>query len=242
MKNECLKKIVEVAKKIKKSQLGIIVLVYVLFSICFVGVVKWPYPNLTYPEWDNFLACFCGGAIGGLATLIAVYVTIKETRKIQDETRKMQEETNKEIRRSQYLEEVRRNKPLLLLEEFLTEGILKMEVRYNIGRDNGNTISIQKLSNVGMGIAKDIKISGKLKNGQEWYVENTNILMSKSSKESLYSDVGYDVEIDYSKPLKITYTDVFGNLYSTIYYIDNFEHKYTKYIKIKSIYFEEEIK
>ena len=41
---------------------------------------------LSNGEWGGFLGSYIGGALGGLGTLLAVYVTTKETREIQKNT------------------------------------------------------------------------------------------------------------------------------------------------------------
>ncbi|WKY44195.1 hypothetical protein Q5O14_16450 [Eubacteriaceae bacterium ES2] len=42
--------------------------------------------SLTNGEWSAFLGSYFGGALGGIGTLLAVYFTTKETRKIQTDT------------------------------------------------------------------------------------------------------------------------------------------------------------
>lgn len=41
---------------------------------------------LTQGEWAGFLGSYVGGALGGVGTLLAVYITTRETRKVQQET------------------------------------------------------------------------------------------------------------------------------------------------------------
>lgn len=43
------------------------------------------YSVLTNGEWASFLGSYIGGVVGGAGTLIALWVTTKETRKVQDE-------------------------------------------------------------------------------------------------------------------------------------------------------------
>ena len=43
------------------------------------------YSVLTNGEWGSFLGSYIGGIVGGAGTLIAMYVTTKETRKVQEE-------------------------------------------------------------------------------------------------------------------------------------------------------------
>ena len=44
------------------------------------------YSALTNGEWGGFLGSYIGGAFGGIGTLLAVYITTKETREIQKST------------------------------------------------------------------------------------------------------------------------------------------------------------
>ena len=44
------------------------------------------YSALTNGEWGGFLGSYIGGAIGGIGTLLAVYITTKETQKVQNDT------------------------------------------------------------------------------------------------------------------------------------------------------------
>jgi gas vesicle protein len=60
----------------------IIVLPFVLEIAIFRNDV---YSVLSNGEWSGFLGSYIGGALGGIGTLLAVYMTTKETRKIQQE-------------------------------------------------------------------------------------------------------------------------------------------------------------
>jgi hypothetical protein len=60
------------------------IVVPVLYQLCIVG-------NNVYSSWDDtvwggFLGSLWGGSIGGIGTLIAVYFTTNETRKIQKDS------------------------------------------------------------------------------------------------------------------------------------------------------------
>lgn len=43
------------------------------------------YSVLSNGEWGGFLGSYIGGALGGIGTLLAVFITTKETRNIQRE-------------------------------------------------------------------------------------------------------------------------------------------------------------
>ena len=69
---------------------GVITTVFILFAgvplvleyLIFRNNV---YSVLSNGEWGSFLGSYIGGIIGGTGTLIAMYVTTKETRKVQNE-------------------------------------------------------------------------------------------------------------------------------------------------------------
>ena len=70
--------------------IGVIATVFILFAgvplileyLIFRNNV---YSVLSNGEWGSFLGSYIGGIIGGTGTLIAMYVTTKETRKVQEE-------------------------------------------------------------------------------------------------------------------------------------------------------------
>lgn len=64
------------------SILIIAILPYVLEIFIFRNNA---YSVLSNEEWGGFLGSYIGGALGGIGTLLAVYITTKETRKIQHE-------------------------------------------------------------------------------------------------------------------------------------------------------------
>lgn len=54
------------------------------------------YSVLSNGEWGSFLGSYLGGMLGGVGTLLAVYITTKETRKIQKEnSEQIKEETRR---------------------------------------------------------------------------------------------------------------------------------------------------
>jgi len=64
------------------SVLIVAILPYVLEVFIFRNNA---YSVLSNGEWGGFLGSYIGGALGGIGTLLAVYITTKETRKIQQE-------------------------------------------------------------------------------------------------------------------------------------------------------------
>lgn len=67
------------------------------------------YSALTNGEWGGFLGSYIGGAFGGIGTLLAVYITTKETREIQKSTLQQMEkdrELNAKKERKQFANEV----------------------------------------------------------------------------------------------------------------------------------------
>ena len=78
----------------KKDYLKPIIITVVVLLILFAGIPlilehlifrNNVYSVLTNGEWGSFLGSYIGGIVGGAGTLIAMYVTTKETRKVQDE-------------------------------------------------------------------------------------------------------------------------------------------------------------
>lgn len=78
----------------KKNHLKTIIITVVVLLFLFAGIPlileylifrNNVYSVLTNGEWGSFLGSYIGGIVGGVGTLIAMYVTTKETRKVQDE-------------------------------------------------------------------------------------------------------------------------------------------------------------
>lgn len=59
-----------------------IIIFFIIFAVGFPILLHRIY-RPPYADWYNILASFVGGAIGGITTLIALYVSTNETRKIQ---------------------------------------------------------------------------------------------------------------------------------------------------------------
>lgn len=67
------------------------------------------YSVLSNGEWGGFLGSYIGGALGGVGTLLAVYITTKETRKIQQENSTQIEDEkkrNEKKERKQFADEI----------------------------------------------------------------------------------------------------------------------------------------
>lgn len=107
-------KYTEVNQMQKKSTVTIIVV-----ALCFVVVVPFLLEFLVFRnnifsvlsngEWGGFLGSYIGGALGGIGTLLAVYITTKETRKIQKDTLQRMEqdrETNMRNERKRFTDEI----------------------------------------------------------------------------------------------------------------------------------------
>lgn len=60
-----------------------IVCVFIAFTILFPVALWLIYHYFSYGAWYGILASFLGGSIGGITTLIALYISTSETRKIQ---------------------------------------------------------------------------------------------------------------------------------------------------------------
>lgn len=84
----------------------IIVLPFALEIIIFRNDI---YSVLDNGEWSGFLGSYIGGALGGIGTLLAVYITTKETRKIQRENSIQIEDErrrNEKKERKQFTDEI----------------------------------------------------------------------------------------------------------------------------------------
>lgn len=84
----------------------IVVLPFALEIIIFRNDI---YSVLGNAEWSSFLGSYIGGALGGIGTLLAVYITTKETRKIQQENSMQIEDErrrNEKKERKQFTDEI----------------------------------------------------------------------------------------------------------------------------------------
>jgi len=86
----------------KKIVNGIVMIiaVYTVVGIILPFIFKYiifestTFSNLSNNEWAGFLGSYVGGILGGLGTLISVYITVKESRDMQIENKK---DTDKKI-------------------------------------------------------------------------------------------------------------------------------------------------
>ena len=78
----------------------VIIVIYIVVGIMLPFIFKYiifestSFSNLTNNEWAGFLGNYVGGILGGLGTLISVYITVKESRDMQIENKK---DTDKKI-------------------------------------------------------------------------------------------------------------------------------------------------
>ena len=99
----------------KKGKIAIIIIISVLIvSIlpCALEILIFRnnvYSALSNGEWGAFLGSYIGGALGGIGTLLAVFITTKETRKIQQEnSMQIEDEKNRNEKRErkQFADEI----------------------------------------------------------------------------------------------------------------------------------------
>lgn len=102
----------------RNKHLKVICITVVLLLLFFVGIPlvlehfifrNNVYSALTNGEWSSFLGSYIGGIVGGAGTLIAMYVTTKSTRKIQEENlNQLKEDRSLEDRkeRKQFADEI----------------------------------------------------------------------------------------------------------------------------------------
>lgn len=149
------------------------IIICALPMIVYILVIT-PFPpsgNIGRDSWVGFFGSYLGGLLGGIGTLLAVIITTNQTRDIQEEnkeeTRSIQEENKREMARLNYLEVVKRNKPLVIAEEKDSGSLNGESIRFNIGQANDQNVYLIKITNSGEGLAKNItiemaKTSGKI--------------------------------------------------------------------------------
>lgn len=80
-------------KKKIENIVFIIITIYTIVGIVLPIIFKYmifesvAFSNLSNNEWAGFLGSYVGGILGGLGTLISVFITIKESRDIQAENK-----------------------------------------------------------------------------------------------------------------------------------------------------------
>lgn len=70
-----------------KINLRIIMIIYSVIAIALPFVLHGVYHKMSWDNWYSMLLGYSGGAIGGIATLIAIYISTDQTRAIQEENR-----------------------------------------------------------------------------------------------------------------------------------------------------------
>lgn len=100
-------------KKVIGKILSIIV-VYIVVGIVLPFIFKYmifenrTFSNLSNNEWAGFLGSYVGGILGGLGTLISVYITVKDSRNMQAENKRdtdqkiMDDKEEREKERKEY--------------------------------------------------------------------------------------------------------------------------------------------
>ncbi|MDO5516399.1 MAG: hypothetical protein Q4F66_02520 [Clostridium sp.] len=87
--------------------------------------------NLNNSEWASFLGSYVGGILGGLGTLIAVYITVKETRNMQIDNKN---DTDKKLLEDKQSREIERKENKLESEKKeklrFTDGIAEYVGKY----------------------------------------------------------------------------------------------------------------
>lgn len=81
-------------KKKVVNKIMIIMAVYIVVGIVLPFIFKFlifestAFSNLSNNEWAGFLGSYVGGILGGLGTLISVYITVKDSRDMQAENKR----------------------------------------------------------------------------------------------------------------------------------------------------------
>ncbi|MBW6410168.1 hypothetical protein [Clostridium weizhouense] len=209
-----------------------IIIILAILCILFLWIGK----GGEYKLYYSAIGCLLGGVVGGTGTLIAVVISTEETRKIQQENKKA-------IMYKDYLEDVKRNKPILILKEQDLGNDYVKEVRFSVGTIYNTNVNLYEIKNVGIGIAKDIKISVITKNNSnisEFYInllEKDGVIKDYSIRSSQGNRIEGIVE-----KIKIECKDIFDNLYCTIYDVEEFKIQHQVYLKITKIEHNKKIK
>lgn len=199
--------------------------------------------GLNYERKVELSISFLGAIIGGVVTLIALWVSTNETRKIQQENREY-------ILKKDYLDDIKKNKPLLTFKEREKNKEFNYQVRCSIGEYEYDYICIYNIKNVGLGVAKDIEIMLYIKEKNDFICKKyPNFIQAGEEVKDLSIELREEYtfiimgELDMSKPIILKYRDIFDNQYTVKYYISHgIFQQYLKYINIKSVEIEENIK
>ncbi|WP_238907460.1 hypothetical protein [Clostridium sp. YIM B02506] len=131
--------------KVKNNRIFMIILVFVAFSFAFPLFLQlWYKPS--FSDWYSILASFIGGSIGGITTLIALYTSTEETKKIQNENMKY----NNKILNIQILNEKIKDYKTCSIEinsflNSINEFVISIDNIKNIIGLNGNSSLTQNL-------------------------------------------------------------------------------------------------
>ncbi len=195
-----------------------------------------------------FFGSYLGGIFGGIGTLVAVVITTRQARKHQEEnlreTRRIQDENNQYIHTKDYLEDVKRNKPLLIFNERDLSTIYPLEYRLAIGKVNINHVELFEIQNVGLGIATDICIYFELCDGRNNEVIYKNIFTKDKiiKNYSTFTPEFFDENIEGKiREIKIKYKDIFGNNYTTFYSIEEYTTEGVHYLKVGQVKLEQKL-
>lgn len=67
--------------------INIIVTIYIVIAVLIPFIVWRIYNKISWELWNSMILSYLGGAIGGIATLIAIYISTNDTRRIQKESK-----------------------------------------------------------------------------------------------------------------------------------------------------------
>lgn len=91
---------------IKLEKATTFLIIYIISSVFILIIIKYvvfeneAYSLLTNEGWASFLGSYVGGVLGGLGTLLAMYLTLKNTIELQEENKK---DTEEKIAQNNYL-------------------------------------------------------------------------------------------------------------------------------------------
>lgn len=133
-----------IMKRLIKN-ISVIICIYVLVGIALPFVFKYSifenntFSNLNNGEWASFLGSYVGGILGGLGTLIAVFITVKDSKEAQlkneeDTTKRIEndrKERNRERDEDKVMEEIKeKNRFAISVAEYLGKYVTHISKYY----------------------------------------------------------------------------------------------------------------
>jgi hypothetical protein len=171
-----IKKISDFCKKYKNKIFGFIIIV----TAIGIPLFAWVNYRAEWKDWNSMFLSYCGGIFGGITTLIALYISTTETRKIQKE-QEFKEKKNEE-KEKQKDEELRKR-------EYIRIASTVMPVISVQGVSLSSDFSIS-IENRGLNVAKVnwIKVNGidlNIEKSVVWNNKQTALIKGRLDSDNL---------------------------------------------------------